>query len=181
MGNGNQSREAPLRETVLLVDDDASVRRALLWTLNSDYHVLEANSRAEAVKLLQQQDIDVVVSDLHLPPRLEEISEGLAVIEAARDTEPPVQVVVITGTNDKSAAREAVKRGAYGFFEKPLDSAEVLHVVNQAARMRRLAVVGMKSGTSSGTFTPSSKLCIRAFMLRLTVSVPALMSALRRA
>lgn len=140
MGNGNQSREAPLRETVLLVDDDASVRRALLWTLNSDYHVLEANSRAEAVRLLQQQDIDVVVSDLHLPPRLEEISEGLAVIEAARDTEPPVQVVVITGTNDKSAAREAVKRGAYGFFEKPLDSAEVLHVVNQAARMRRLEV-----------------------------------------
>jgi DNA-binding NtrC family response regulator len=95
---------------------------------------------SEAVRLLQQQDIDVVVSDLHLPPRLEEISEGLAVIEAARDTEPPVQVVVITGTNDKSAAREAVKRGAYGFFEKPLDSAEVLHVVNQAARMRRLEV-----------------------------------------
>src|SRR2546428_13483899 len=53
-------------------------------------------------------------------------------------TRPPVQVVVITGTDSKRAALEAVKRGAYGFFEKPLDAAEVLHIVNQAVRMGRL-------------------------------------------
>ncbi len=82
----------------------------------------------------------MVVSDLHLPPHLDDISEGLAIIEAARDRDPPVQVVVITGTNSKHAALEAVKRGAYGFFEKPLDADEVLHIVNQAARMRRLEV-----------------------------------------
>jgi DNA-binding NtrC family response regulator len=140
MGKANQPAEARLRETILVVDDDELVRRGLVWTLNSDYHVLEAGSGPEALKLLQQENIDVVVSDLHLPPRLEDITEGLAIIEAARDTEPPLQVVVITGTNDKSAAREAVKRGAYGFFEKPLDAAEVLHIVNQAARMRRLEV-----------------------------------------
>jgi DNA-binding NtrC family response regulator len=126
------------QETVLVVDDDESVRRGLFWTLNSDYRVLEAASRAEAVRLLQQEKIDVVVSDLHLPPHLDDISEGLAVIEAARDREPPVQVVVITGTDSKRAALEAVKRGAYGFFEKPLDAVEVLHIVNQAARLRRL-------------------------------------------
>jgi DNA-binding NtrC family response regulator len=135
-----QSGEARLRETILLVDDDEAVRRGLVWTLNSDYRVLEAGSRAEAVKLLKQETVDVVVSDLHLPPRLEDISEGLAIIEAARDTVPPAQVVVITGTDDKSAAWEAVKRGAYGFFEKPLDPAEVVHIVNQAARLRRLEV-----------------------------------------
>ena len=82
-----------------------------------------------------------VVSDLHLPPQLEDISEGLAIIEAARELRSAGP-----GSRDhrhridKSAAREAVKRGAYGFFEKPLDAAEVLHIVNQAARMRRLEV-----------------------------------------
>lgn len=140
MSKPNQSGEARLKGTILVVDDDDAVRRALVWTLNSDYRVLEASCRKEAVKLLQQETIDVVVSDLHLPPRLEDISEGLAIIEVARDTDPPAQVVVITGTDDKSAAREAVKRGAYGFFEKPLDGAEVLHIVNQAARLRRLEV-----------------------------------------
>jgi len=102
--------------------------------------VLQAACRAEAVELLLQETVDVVVSDLHLPPRLEDMSEGLALIEAARAAKPPAQVVVITGTDDKSAAREAVKRGAYGFFEKPLDPDEVLHIVNQAARLRRLEV-----------------------------------------
>ena len=140
MGNTNQPQGAPFKETILVVDDDESVRRGLFWTLSSNYRVLEAASRAEAVKLLQQESIDVVVSDLHLPPHVEDTSEGLAIIEAARNHHPPVQVVVITGTDSKDAALEAVKRGAYGFFEKPLDADEVLHIVNQAARMRRLEV-----------------------------------------
>src|SRR6267142_2794933 len=107
MTKPNQSEEVRLKETILVVDDDEAIRRGLFWTLNSEYHVLEAASRAEAVKLLQHENIDVVVSDLHLPPRLEDMSEGLAIIEAARAAEPPAQVVVITGTDDKSAAREA--------------------------------------------------------------------------
>ena len=126
------------RETVLIVDDDDGVRKALYWTLNSDYHVLQSASGEEAVSSLQNHKIDVVVSDLHLPPDTDDITEGLRIIEAARANNPPAQVVVITATQEKHAAREAVKRGAYGFFEKPLDGAEVLHIVNQAARMRRL-------------------------------------------
>lgn len=133
-----------LKGTVLLVDDDESVRRGLYWTLNSDYRVIEAASRSEAVALLQQENIDVVVSDLHLPPHQEDISEGLAVVQAARSLRPPVQAVVITGSNSKRAALEAVKHGAYGFFEKPLDGDEVLHIVNQAARMRRLEVENVR-------------------------------------
>ena len=137
MGKANQPGKGLPKETILVVDDDESVRRALLWTLNVDYRVLEAASRLEANTLLQHEKIDVVVSDLHLPPHVEDISEGLAIIEAARDRDPPAQVVVITGTDSKHAGLEAVKRGAYGFFEKPLDADEVLHIVNQAARMRR--------------------------------------------
>ncbi|HEY5885795.1 MAG TPA: sigma-54 dependent transcriptional regulator [Pyrinomonadaceae bacterium] len=139
MNQNSEDKEAP-RETVLIVDDDDGVRKALYWTLNSDYRVIESASGADAVKHLQTHQIDVVVSDLHLPPAEDDISEGLLIIEAARATNPPAQVVVITATQEKHAAREAVKRGAYGFFEKPLDGAEVLHIVNQAARMRRLEV-----------------------------------------
>lgn len=130
--------QSELNSTVLVVDDDDSIRRGLYWALNSDYRVLEASSRADAVEIMQREKIDVVVSDLHLPPHVEDISEGLAIIQAARGAHRPVQVVVITGSNSKHAALEAVKCGAYGFFEKPLDAAEVLHIVNQAARMRRL-------------------------------------------
>src|ERR1051325_3633225 len=135
-----RTKESKPKATILVVDDDESVRRGLYWTLSSDYSVFEAASREEAIKCLNEQYIDLVLSDLHLPPQLDDISEGLGIIEAAREKNPPVQVVVITASNSKRAALEAVKRGAYGFFEKPLNAEEVQHIVNQAVRMRRLEV-----------------------------------------
>jgi two-component system, NtrC family, response regulator AtoC len=124
--------------TVLVVDDDTGVRRQLYWALNDEYRVLEAGGRSEAVALLQRENIDVVLSDLHLPPHLNDMSEGLAIVEEARQSRPPVPVIVITGSASKQAALETVRRGAYGFFEKPFDADEVLHIVHQASRVRRL-------------------------------------------
>ena len=126
--------------TVLVVDDDDAVRSGLYWALTSDYQVLQAASREEACNFIAEEDIEVVVSDLHLPPNVDDIAEGLSLIDVARAHDPPLQVVVITGSDSKRAALEAVRRGAYGFFEKPLDPAELLHIVNQAARMRQLEI-----------------------------------------
>ena len=124
--------------TLLVVDDDVAVRRQLYWALSEEYRVLEAGDRAEAVELLQRENVDVVVSDLHLPPHLDDMSEGLSIVQEARSLRPPVPVIVITGSDSKQAALETVSRGAYGFFEKPFDPDEVMHIVHQAARVRRL-------------------------------------------
>ncbi|HEY0080469.1 MAG TPA: sigma-54 dependent transcriptional regulator [Pyrinomonadaceae bacterium] len=126
------------KATVLVVDDDRSLRRQLYWALGEEHQVLEAETRVEAVAQLQQATVDVVLCDLHLPPDLLGISEGLAIIEAARAARPSVPVVVITGSDSKQVALEAIRRGAYGFFQKPFDEAEVSHIVSQAARVRRL-------------------------------------------
>jgi two-component system, NtrC family, response regulator AtoC len=133
------SERTQAKITVLVVDDDEAVRRQLYWALDEEeYRVLEAGTRAEASELLEHEKIDVVLSDLRLPPAPDDISEGLAIIEAARAQQPPVPVVVVTGSESKRAALEAVRRGAYGFFEKPFDADEVLHIVHQAARTHRL-------------------------------------------
>ena len=132
------AEHANLKGTILVVDDDSAVRRGLYWTLSPDYRVFEAESRSAALDLLEKENIDVVVSDLHLPPHIDDIAEGLGIVQAARGITPPAQVVVITASDARRAALEAVKLGAYGFFQKPLDAAEVLHIVSQAVRMRRL-------------------------------------------
>jgi len=132
--------QAQPKGTVLVVDDDDAVRSGLYWALASDYQVLQASSRAEACDHINDEEVQVVVSDLHLPPNVDDIAEGLALIDIARAQDPPLQVVVITGSDSKRAALEAVKRGAYGFFEKPLDPGELLHIVNQAVRMRDLEI-----------------------------------------
>ncbi len=134
----NLMAEAKGKVVVLVVDDDEAVRRQLFWALDEEYRVLEASTREEAIEQLHNEKIDVVLSDLHLPPHVDEISEGLAIVEAARAEHPPVPVIVVTGSSSKRAALEAVKRGAYGFFEKPFNADEVSHIVNQAARLRQL-------------------------------------------
>lgn len=126
------------KATVLVVDDDPLLRRQFRWSLGEAYHVLEAETRVAVVELLRQGAVDVVLCDLHLPPDLEGISEGLAIIEAARSTRPGIPVIVITGSDKKQAALEAIRRGAYGFFEKPFNEEEVSHLIGQAARVRRL-------------------------------------------
>lgn len=136
--------EEALKGKILIVDDDDAVRSGLFWALNSDYRVFQAGSREEAAAIITSEGIDVVLSDLHLPPHLDDISEGLNLIEIARAQDPPLQVVVITGSDAKRGALEAVKRGAYGFFEKPLDAHEVLHIVNQAARLRKLELENLR-------------------------------------
>ncbi|MFL6230134.1 MAG: sigma-54-dependent transcriptional regulator [Pyrinomonadaceae bacterium] len=133
---GDQRSEE--RATVLIVDDDRVLRRQLYWALEAEHDVVEAETRREAVEKLRGGGIDVVISDLHLPPDLDGITEGLAIIEAARGARPAVPVVVITGSDAREVALEAVRCGAYGFFEKPFAEEEVAHIVRQAARVRGL-------------------------------------------
>jgi DNA-binding NtrC family response regulator len=132
------SDKAQDKATVLIVDDDRVLRRQLYWALEAEHEVLEAETRAEAAALLQSGRVDVVLCDLHLPPDLTGITEGLAVIEAAHTVRPSVPVVVITGSDKRQVALEAIRYGAYGFFEKPFSEEEVAHIVRQAARVRRL-------------------------------------------
>ena len=132
------------RATVLVVDDDQILRRQLFWALDAEHNVLEADARPAAVEHLGRGQVDVVLCDLHLPPDLDGISEGLAIIEAARSMRPAVPVVVITGSNSKEIALEAIRSGAYGFFEKPFSAEEVAHIVRQAARVRRLEEENLK-------------------------------------
>ncbi len=126
------------RQTILVVDDHEAIRKQLYWALEENYRVLEAASRAEALAHLEGEEIAVVLCDLHLPPMISEITEGLAVLEAARRHTPPIPVIVITGSEDRATALEVVQRGAYDLFQKPFEIDEVEIIVRRAAQHYRL-------------------------------------------
>ncbi|MEP7342274.1 MAG: response regulator, partial [Acidobacteriota bacterium] len=71
-----------VKQTVLVVDDHENVRKQLYWALEDNYRVLEADSRARALAIVEQEQLDVVLCDLRMPPNKDDISEGLAVLEA---------------------------------------------------------------------------------------------------
>ena len=128
------------KQTVLIVDDHEGIRDQLFWALEDQYRVLQAASRVEALAHLESENIDVVLCDLHLPPLVNEITEGVAVLEAARNFNPPLPVIILTGSKEKAVSVQVTARGAYGFFQKDdfsLD--EVAIIVRQAADKIRLA------------------------------------------
>lgn len=126
------------KQTILIIDDHESVRKQLYWALEDDYRVLEAASSTAALSQIEKEEITVVLSDLHLPPVLSDISGGLSVLEAARHHTPPIPVIVVTGSEDRRTALEVVRHGAYGLFQKPFDVEEVGIIVRQAAQHYQL-------------------------------------------
>jgi len=126
------------KQTVLVVDDQESVRKQLFWALEDNYRVLEASSRVEALALVEKEPIDVVLSDLRMPPSLHDISEGLAILESVHKLNPLLPVIIITGDEDHETALQVVDRGAHNLFTKPFDVKEVEIVVRLAAQYYQL-------------------------------------------
>ncbi len=126
------------KQTVLVIDDHDSVRKQLYWALEENYHVLEADSRINALAMLNKESVDVVLCDLRLPPAESDISEGLAILEAVKKLNPLLPVIVITGDEDRETALKVVQRGAYNLFYKPFKVEEVEILVRLAAQHYRL-------------------------------------------
>jgi len=132
------------KQTVLVVDDHESIRKQLYWALEENYRVLEASSRAEALALVEKEPIDVVLSDLRMPPNEHDISEGLGILEFVRRFNPVLPVIIITGDEDRETALQVVNRGAYDLFYKPFKVEEVEIIVRRAAQHFRLENENLK-------------------------------------
>jgi two-component system response regulator AtoC len=102
---------------VLIVDDDSSMSETLTRAMNRRGFVTVAkNSAAEALQALEEQDFDVVVSDLHMDGM-----DGLAFCERVVANRPDLPVVVITAFGSLESAVAALRVGAFDFITKPFD------------------------------------------------------------
>ena len=118
--------------SLLLVEDSQEIREQMKWGLKDLYTIFEADSRENAVEILQREKMVLVTLDLGLPPDGNGASEGLKALEQVIGVNPLVKVVVITGNQDRANALKAVQLGAYDFMDKPVDL-EVLKTVLQRA------------------------------------------------
>jgi len=121
---------------VLIVDDEADIRRSLASILEEeDYIVTTSATAGEALALLSDAVYDVVLLDIWLPDR-----DGLEVLGEIRKMDPVSvpEVVIISGHGTIEAAVRATKLGAYDFLEKPLSLARTLIVVKNAMHTRQM-------------------------------------------
>ena len=141
----NSESTSSVRGTVLVVDDEASIRESLRMVLEyEDYRVLEADSGGEAIDQIRRAPPDAVILDIKMP----EI-DGLEVLQTLQDRGYSMPIIVITGHGDVTTAIEATRRGAYDFFQKPLERDRVLVSLRNAVETYRL-----KQEASSGRPEP---------------------------
>ncbi len=112
---------------LLIVEDDPGLQKQLKWSLDQ-YEIILAGNRAEAIAALRRFMPPVVTLDLGLPPDPTNASEGLATLKEILELSPHTKVIVVTGNDDRGNAIEAVARGAYDFYQKPVD-ADVLNLI----------------------------------------------------
>jgi DNA-binding NtrC family response regulator len=119
---------------VLLVDDEASPRATLALLLKRAGHdVVQAEGVVTAAEALAATAFDLVITDLRMPE-----GDGLEVIRRTRATRPEAEVIVLTAYAGWESAREAMRLGAFDYFEKGREPDELLHRIDQALEKRAL-------------------------------------------
>ncbi|MEM1418634.1 MAG: response regulator, partial [Myxococcota bacterium] len=122
------------RPQVLVADDEPNLRRVLSAQLRRDgYDVHAVADGREALTVLGEHHVDVVISDLRMPEL-----DGMGLLRETAAHHPDVPVILITAHGTIDTAVEALKLGAFDFVTKPFDRDELQAVVRKAARLRRL-------------------------------------------
>jgi len=117
--------------TVLLVDDEPFILRVLARTLeDSPYNVVRCHKPSQALELVLQSDVVLVVSDMTMP----EMS-GLDLLCAIRELDAELPVVVMTGRSDPDGIMQALESGASEYLIKPFDISKFRQTVQRHARL----------------------------------------------
>jgi two-component system nitrogen regulation response regulator NtrX len=133
-------------ERVLVVDDEAGIRQAIQQILEYEgFAVKTAGSGGEAITLHPEFKPQVIFLDVKMAGL-----DGLDTLARIKGLEPPAQVVMISGHGNIQTALEAVRRGAFDFLEKPLDSDRLLVTLRNALSQGALRVENAKLRGATG-------------------------------
>ncbi len=119
---------------ILIVDDEASMRLTLSMLLRQrGYSVKEASCIGDAIKELEREIFDIVITDLKLGD-----GDGMDLLNRVKKTHPDVEVVVITAYGTIESAVRAMKMGAFEYITKPFEPEEIPLIVEKALERTRL-------------------------------------------
>ena len=140
----------PQKGTLLIVDDEPLKRATLDIELTAaGYSVLQAADPAAALTQLEQQPVDIVVTDWRMPGM-----DGMQLLDQIKGRWPRTQVILMTAYGSVDAAVQAIKRGACDYVSKPFHTEELL------TKIERMGSNGHESG--NGEKTPADGSAMQA-------------------
>lgn len=120
---------------ILIIDDEPDMLDMLemIITDKTPHEVVTTNNPLELPQLLANQVFNLVITDLKMPSM-----DGIEVIEAVKQHDPDIPVVMITAFGTIESAEEAVRKGAYDFITKPFRKEQILVAINRALEWQRM-------------------------------------------
>lgn len=115
-------------KTILVVDDDESMRKVLEYNITEEgYTLFSADSAKKGLELFKGNDIDLVITDLKMPDM-----SGIDLMRKIRAISPSALIIVITAFGTVDSAVESMKLGAFDYISKPFNREELRIVVKKA-------------------------------------------------
>ena len=114
--------------TILIVDDNEAILTAMRYLLDATFEqVITTSQPDDILKLMSQQEIDLVLLDMNFSLGVNSGSEGLFWLRNIKKRHPQTPVVLLTAYADVNLAVKGLKNGASDFITKPWDNDELLH------------------------------------------------------
>ncbi len=121
-------------QKILIVDDDPEILEIIADILREGgYAVDTAPDGVKAIRYIDAESYDLVITDLNLPEM-----DGMMVLKHVVDQSPDTMCIILTGYGTIKSAVEAIKTGAFDYITKPIKSGEILMVVEKALRYKHL-------------------------------------------
>ena len=112
------------KRSILVVDDESSVRESIRMILKPKYEVYTAANGNEALQCIQKDKIDIVTLDLKMPGL-----SGIEVLKQIKKRNSDIEVIVISGYGTPQNHQEAVRHGAGDFIIKPFNAPDLINSV----------------------------------------------------
>ena len=120
-------------ETVLIVDDEQDIREMLSeWLTTWGYRPLQAEDGPEALQIVREEPVDLVLTDLRMPQM-----NGIELLSRIKEIRPDTAVLMLTGFGTVENAVEALKLGADDYVLKPFDIEDLERKITLALSERQ--------------------------------------------
>ncbi|MCB2182366.1 MAG: PAS domain S-box protein [Desulfobulbaceae bacterium] len=134
MDTENKNSLLSVKARLLLVDDEETILFFLEKLFQENSYLVETRSSAkEALELLSREEFDILITDIRMPAM-----DGIELLKKAKELQPQLEGMIISGHDDIDSAIAALKLGAVNYFRKPLNFDEILLGVSRCLEKRKL-------------------------------------------
>ncbi len=138
-----EAQEPSWRPRVLVLDDEWSTLERIKGSLSDQFDVLVASRAEEALSMAENQQLDVVITDVRMPDM-----DGLSLVSELKSRFPDTQYILMTAFSDIEDTISAIRMGVADYLRKPFTISEVRHALNRCLWQQRLRreVASLRAG-----------------------------------